>query len=58
MTINEIIEYYGAEEIADVLEKYRIKNDTALVIALKIERWHRLTDSIEKKSTNRIVKKY
>lgn len=35
MTINEVTEYYSTEEIADVLEKYRIKNETALVIALK-----------------------
>jgi len=56
MTINEIIEYYSTEEIADVLEKYRIKNDTALVIALKIERWHRLTDSIDKNKRIELLK--
>jgi len=56
MTINEVTEYYSTEEIADVLEKYKIKNETALVIALKIERWHRLTDSIERSQRIELLK--
>lgn len=57
MIIDEVAEYYSTEEIADVLEKYRIKNETVLVTALKIERWHRLTDSIEKSQRMELLKK-
>ena len=56
MIIDEVAEYYSTEEIADVLEKYRIKNETALVTALKIERGHRLTDSIEKSQRIELLK--
>lgn len=55
MIINE--EYYSVEEVADAVEKYRVKNEAALAVALKIERWHRLTDSIEKSQRIELLKK-
>lgn len=57
MTINEVVEYYSTEEIADVLEKYKIKNEAALVTALKIERWHRLVDLTERNQRIELLKK-
>jgi retron-type reverse transcriptase len=35
-------EYYDADEVMTVLKKYHIKDKTALILALKIERWKRL----------------
>ena len=57
MIIDEVAEYYSTEEIANILEKYRIKNETALVIALKIERWHKLRESIERSQRIELLKK-
>ncbi len=61
MTINEIIEYYSAEDVAYILEKYRVKDENALVIALKIalkiERQHKLRESIDKNKRIELLKK-
>ena len=57
MTINEVAEYYSTEEIADALEKYRIKNENALAIALKIEKWNKLRESIDKNRQIELLKK-
>lgn len=60
MTINEIIEYYSAEDVAYILEKYRVKDEDTLVIALKIalkiERWHKLRESIDKNKRIELLK--
>lgn len=56
MTINEIIEYYSAGDVAYILEKYRIKDESTLVIALKIESWYKLKESIDKNKRIELLK--
>lgn len=56
MTINEIIEYYSAGDVAYILEKYKIKDESALEIALKIESWYKLRESIDKNKRIELLK--
>lgn len=56
MTINEIIEYYSAGDVAYILEKYKIKDESALETALKIESWYKLRESIDKNKRIELLK--
>ena len=49
--------YYSADEIMTVLKKYHSKDKTALILALKIERWKRLLNrKKQNENTNRTDK--
>lgn len=48
ITINDILQEYSPNEIIEALEAYKVKNESALIVALKFTRRHKLLDSIEK----------
>lgn len=58
ITINDILQEYSPNEIIEALEVYKVKNESALIVALKFTRRHKLLDSIEKdKQMNVLVEK-
>lgn len=58
ITINDILQEYSSIEIIEALEAHKVKNESALIVALKFTRWHKLLDSIEKdKQMSALVEK-